>query len=253
MPNLDQTALTTARWELLHGRTLTAPSRQILIELLSDRLGFAPPGMQLAEMQPIAPLPAPDCPSLFALCLGHGRKGDQGAWSVGGVPEEIWHIRTELLERVQMRLLEMGVKSFVVREYEGNDYASAMRWLAAHLRDRGATAAVEFHFNAAGSSARGHETLYHQSSRFGVHLAEMINGRWKGNLPGPDRGAKAISPRDRGGLFVSMTHCPASLLEPFFGSNPTDWKHFAANQDGLVESTARGMKDFADFYRTATV
>lgn len=248
---MDTSKLTTARWEILNGRELTAPSRDALLELVSDRLGFAPPGMAIEEMRPVAPLPAADCPTVIALCLGHARKGDQGAWSVGGVPEELWHVRTELLDRVQAELGSRGVRSFIVEEYEGRDYASAMRWLAGHLRDRGATAAVEFHFNAATPTARGHEVLYHETSRFGVRLAELVNKRFSEYLPGPNRGAKPLAARDRGGLFVSMTHCPAAILEPFFGSNAADWKFFSTSQAGLVESTVRGLVDFAEFYRGA--
>jgi N-acetylmuramoyl-L-alanine amidase len=248
---MDLQQLTTARWELLNRIELTQVTRNLLVDLLSDRLGFAPPGMQAAEMRPIAPLPPPDSSALIALCLGHARKGDQGAASVAGVTEEMWHVRNQLLDKIEARLAALGVRAFVVRHYEGNDYAAAMRWLAAHLRERGATAAVEFHFNAASPDVGGHETLYHAFSRYGVSLAEMVNARWTGKLPGQNRKAKPITARARGGLFVSLTHCPAAILEPFFGTHAAHWKFFQENLDLYIEQTALGIKDFVDFYRAA--
>lgn len=247
---MNPDTLTTARWELMQSLTITEPTRDILIELLSDRLGFPPPGMPREEMEPVAPLPPVGTDCLIALCLGHARKGDQGAVSVGGVSEEEWHTKKKLLQDVQTCLKGLGIRSFIVDSYEGHSYAAAMTWLANELRRRGATAAVEFHFNAASASAWGHETLYHEFSRFGVKLAEMVNAQWALDLPGPNRGAKPRSSRDRGALFLSRTHCPAAILEPFFGSNAEDWKWFDANSATLAASTALGISNFSHFYAT---
>lgn len=250
---MDIERLTTARWELLRGGEVSEVTRELIIELLSDRLGFAPPGLSDAETRPVGPLPAADCPSLIALCLGHARSGDQGAVSVGGVSEEMWHRRVGMLTQVQTRLAGYGIRSIVVEQYEGNSYVEAMTWLARHLRSRGATAAVEFHFNSGPASAWGHETLYHEFSRYGVRLAEMVEARWGRDLPGPRRGVQPRSTGQRGALFLSRTHCPAAILEPFFGSNRQDWEYFSGAPERLADSTAAGIADFAKFYREAKV
>lgn len=248
---MNSSHLTTARWHLLQsGQTLPWGEEvsESLIQLIGDTLGYPSPATPDEDLLPIAPLPVtgPHRNHLVALCLGHARPVDQGNVGAGGVSEEEYN--AGLIEKVAARLHKRGIACFIVDYYPGAGYESAMHWLARHLRDRKATAAIEFHFNASvGSKARGHEVLHWEGSTKGVSLGRCIINRLDATFPDqPKRGLKPRSPRDRGALFLSLTHCPACIGEPFFGDNPADWDRFddTEESDRLADAYADGIEDF---------
>lgn len=242
---MNASFLTIARWHLLnHGKVPWSPevSRE-LVELIGDKLGYPAPGTPDHDLVPIAPLPASDSRQKIALCLGHGRAIDEGNVGYGGVSEEEYN--EPLIEKVAARLGAMGIDVVTVTFYQGGGYESAMRWLAAHLLKIEATAAVEFHFNASEEhKARGHEVLHWESSKRGVGLAGCLNTALDIKFPDhPRRGLKPKSARDRGALFLSLTHCPAAIVEPFFGDNAIEWRRFddPDESDLLADAYAEGI------------
>jgi N-acetylmuramoyl-L-alanine amidase len=182
----------------------------------------------------------------LAICIGHSRKGDSGATSVGGVSEYTYNLNVG--HQMRDRLKEDGVKCDVIAKYSGNSYGSAMRSLAAFLKEKGYTHAVELHFNAASPSAEGHEFLHWITSRNGARLAASFASAFQEafdfSRPRKNGGLKPIASGDRGGLFLSLTHCPAVILEPFFGSNNSEWHYFSKNPDKLAECYANAITDF---------
>jgi N-acetylmuramoyl-L-alanine amidase len=218
--------LSTARWHLLNGAKMPWSTEVTagLMEWLGEELGYAPPA---APAEPIAALPDPGDEPLVALCLGHGRDGDEGNVGYGGVSEEDYNL--EILRAVAVRLEKLGIRTRSVTHYEGSGYSSAMRWLAEKGRREGWTAAVEFHFNAANRKARGHEVLHWEHSTRGIALATMILGSLSHAFPKqPNRGLKPRNHGDRGALFLSRLHCPSVIVEPFFGDQAADWALFSA-------------------------
>lgn len=176
---------------------------------------------------------------MIALCIGHSRRvgafRDGGAVSCAPATQE-WEYNLELARLIAARLHDAhGITAEIVSEYEGAGYSAAMRWLAARLRSLDVTLAVELHFNSADSpAARGHEWLYWHASRQGKELAALLSVSLSLAKTGiPARGAKAVEPGDRGGEFLRLTHCPAVICEPFFGSNPADWD-YARNHTSLL-------------------
>ncbi len=176
----------------------------------------------------------------LAICIGHSRHGDNGAASVTGVSEYTYNLNVGTLMRDILR--KRGVECEVIAKYAGNNYGQAMRLLAAHLKDKGYTHAIELHFNAASPSAHGHEFLYWHSSKGGRSLAGQFASSFQDAFPESrprnNGGLKPIAPGDRGGLFLSLTHCPSLILEPFFGSNQEEWQYFSTNQDKLAMAYA---------------
>lgn len=238
--------LTTARWHLLNSKMpWNASITPDVIELINDKLGYPAPGTPVSSLVPIAPLPAVTDSPYIALCLGHGRDGDEGNIGAGGVSEEDYNL--PLIEELQAELSKRGIQSVIISHYAGNGYSAAMNWLASELKELGVTAAIEFHYNAYEGESSGHETLYWESSKRGITLAKSILQALDQEFPDhPSRGIQPKSANDRGALFLSLTHCPAVIAEPFFGDNPTEWARFSS-ADGvaqLVQAYANGISNW---------
>ncbi len=224
---MNSPSLTTARWHLNNHSSMpwSADVSAAVLAVINDKLGFPAPGVKPEELVPIAPLPAWRPQPLVALCLGHGRAGDEGNVGAAGVSEEEYNL--PVIEAVAELLKARGIAVIVIRFYQGNGYQTAMQWLAKRLLDLGVTAALEFHFNAFDREAHGHEVLHWSHSVRGVTLAQAMLDALDFAFPTHlSRGLKPKAATDRGALFLSLTHCPAAILEPFFGDNLEEWNRF---------------------------
>jgi N-acetylmuramoyl-L-alanine amidase len=168
---------------------------------------------------------------MIGICIGHSRWAtsttrDGGALSVGGVNE--WTFNRRVGKELHQILNRRRIPSVLIDLYEATGYGAAMRWLAAELRRHNATLAIELHFNAGPPLANGHEWLHWHTSSEGKRAAQAFHDTFQKAYPSrKSRGLKRITPTDRGGEFLSLTHCPAVILEPFFGSNKTEWNFHA--------------------------
>ncbi len=175
--------------------------------------------------------------------VGHSRSDDNGAVSVGGISEHEWN--TKVAHMLKGKLDDAGVDCYVVDRYDGSSYGSAMTWVSADASTQGATIAIELHFNAASSSAKGYEYLYWHSSKEGEKLANaFITAQKAMNTPSPSRGAKPKDGEDRGSGFLSKTPCPAIILEPFFGSNQGEWNYWSERPSVLANVYAGAIKTY---------
>ena len=180
----------------------------------------------------------------MGLCLGHARANDKGAVALNGVSEEEYN--TEILTRVAEGLAARGVELVTFFNYQGLSYGSAMRWIAQRLREEKVTLAIEFHFNAANPSVRGFEYLHWHKSTRGVKAAVRLQEMHRAAFPWQyDRGVEPLGDQahERGVLFTSLTHCPAVLAEPFFGTNQKDMEYFFSSEgrSALVAHYVRGI------------
>jgi N-acetylmuramoyl-L-alanine amidase len=174
---------------------------------------------------------------MIALCVGHSRQGDSGAASVDGVVE--YDYNCDLAYLISKKIRQ---ETRIYNSYEGKGYTSSMRWLAKKLKEDGAKFAVELHFNAANPSATGHEWLYWHSSRKGRLLARSLRDSMEDTFTDfTSRGIKARGKGSRGAAFLRLTHCPAVIAEPFFGTNEMDWDLATAHKDGLAHTIAGGL------------
>ena len=122
----------------------------------------------------------------IGICVGQSRlvngRVEGGAVSVGGQNE--WTYNVHLAELIARHLRDNGLESIVVSQYEGMSYGSAQTWLAAFLRAKGVTAAIELHFNSSDDpKANGHEMLYWHSSKKGFALANAIENNFLLQVP----------------------------------------------------------------------
>ena len=182
---------------------------------------------------------------LVAICVGHSRRihdsVEGGAVSVDGTNE--WTFNSELANRIRVALALEHVSCVVVDKYEGDGYGAAQRWLAKFLKDRGATLAIELHFNSADDpAAHGHEWLCWVGSSRGLRLAHWLDTAMRETFPNMKaRGVKPLSGGDRGAEFLRGTHCPACIAEPLFGSSPSDWKVATEQKQEIAEAISAGI------------
>ena len=184
---------------------------------------------------------------LIAICVGHSRfiggKRDGGAVSVENVNE--WTYNRDLALKIHQALVNLGVSSFVEDEYRGSGYTDSMKWLASELKARGATLAIELHFNASDSHGNGHEWLFWQSSAKSSQLAGHLSREFdKINTGIKARGTKPKTNGDRGAEFLKLTHCPAVICEPGFGDNAHDWEALTSRKGDIAKAYATGIIRF---------
>ena len=174
---------------------------------------------------------------MIALCIGHSRQGDSGASSVDGTTE--YDYNCDLAQQISIKTRQ-DIR--IYNTYHGNGYTSAMRWLARKLKSDGAEFAIELHFNAASPSATGHEWLYWNTSENGRRLARSLRDSMEDSFPQlTSRGIKGRGKGARGASFLRLTHCPAVIAEPFFGTNKDDWHLATAHKDGLATAITGGI------------
>ena len=182
----------------------------------------------------------------IAICVGHSRpvngRPEGGAVSIGQITE--WEYNSTLARLIAADLERYRIKSVIVDHYKGGGgYGTAMRWLAAHLEDLGVDAAIELHFNSGPAAARGHEWLHWHSSGTGKALADNLDTEMRLQLPPSILPARGLKPRGtgRGAEFLRLTHCPAVIAEPFFGSNHQDWNLATHYQGKIALGIANGI------------
>ena len=118
----------------------------------------------------------------------------------------------------------------------------------------GSDITVELHFNAAHSqTATGTGILYLAGSPRGRRLAVALFARINGVLglgDWPSGSAGVVTPfqasgqQMRGQRSLTAGRAPATLIEPFFGSNPNDCAKAAANKDALAAAIVRAAEDW---------
>lgn len=180
---------------------------------------------------------------MIAICVGHSRKisgrYDGGAYSVPlKINERDFNLK--VAHKLSANLTRKGIPSKIFDNYAGGGYGSAMTDVARQVRDAQAVFAIELHFNSASPTANGHEWLHWHSSITGADIAKKFENEFKKAFPSiKARGIKPIRKTDRGGKFLELTHCPAVILEPFFGSNEDDCEDISI--DGLATAYANAI------------
>jgi N-acetylmuramoyl-L-alanine amidase len=187
-------------------------------------------------------------PATIAICIGHSRRVtgslDGGAESCDSVSSE-WAFNDALGRLIVERLHEAhGLTAILVNDYKGESYGSAMRWLAGYLRGLGnIKLAVELHFNSdEDPAANGHEWLYWHASPKGKLVAAVLAMEMTlSHLGIRSRGVKPKDSGDRGSEFLRLTHCPAVICEPFFGSNAKDWETARRQPEAIAIAIAQAL------------
>lgn len=172
-----------------------------------------------------------------ALVIGH-RPSAPGAVSRGGVSEYEFN-------KPIARSVAAGVQDVDVQVVERGDYYGAYGDLPEKINATGADFAMSLHFNSVAFVATGSEVLFCAVSGEGQHLAKIALAEITDALGLADRGVKPKGEGDRGGTYLWETNMPAILCEPFFGSNPSDWKRAKTRKEMLARAYARTISEYA--------
>lgn len=176
-----------------------------------------------------------------AVCIGHSRKGDEGAVNVKGVSE--WKFNSKVGYALVKELKKKGINSKAYGFYKGNSYREAMAFLKDNLKQDGHDLAIELHFNAYTGRAKGCSMLYDAQNEQSKDLAIELQRSVLEDFDTIDRDIKPISKGERGWLFVSNDNIPTVLCEPFFGDNKEDYALFS-DVSKLATSYANAIENF---------
>mgnify|MGYP003143506677 CR=1 FL=1 len=179
---------------------------------------------------------------MIGICIGHSRRGDKGAYTTPPDSISEYDFNKALVPLI-VPYLEVPYR--VYDDYQASSYVGAVNFISRKLKEDGATACVELHFNAASPSANGHEWLYWETSTGGKRLAKSFKDTMDTEYPElVSRGAKSRTHRQRGSLFLRKTPCYACIAEPFFGSNSTDVGVIMSDLSRLASVYAEGINKF---------
>jgi N-acetylmuramoyl-L-alanine amidase len=179
---------------------------------------------------------------MIGLAIGHSRRGDSGAYTVGRPSVSEKKFNTQLLPLITPKL---KVPYVIYDDYKASSYVGAMNYVARKMKEDNVDACIEFHFNAAGPKATGHEWLHWETSRGGKRLATKLKEAM--DFAYPDLASRGVKPRSkghRGALFLRKTPCYACIAEPFFGSNISDVELIQSDLNRLAKVYAKGINDF---------
>jgi len=179
----------------------------------------------------------------IGLAVGHSRLGDSGAYTSGEYVLSEWDFNHDLVKRIVPYL---NVDYAVYDQYPVKTYTAGINYLAKRLDEDNVDAVVELHFNSAGPKASGHEWLYWHTSKGGAELAYALRDEM--DMAYPDmksRGAKPRVRKQRGSFLLRKVRPVACIAEPFFGSNPDEWRMINNNRGKLAQVYANALNKFA--------
>ena len=177
----------------------------------------------------------------IALVIGHNARSQGAVRVTDGRTEYDW--MADLANEI---FAQEPAMFRVFRRPAVLSYTTEIRQAYAEVNDWGANASIELHFNGAAiRSATGTETLT-SGTTGSLRLAKLIQPAMVGALGLRDRGLVTRKRGERGGESLWQGRAPAVLIEPYFGSNPTDCaaadRHVAALASAIHIACAAYLK-----------
>ena len=244
MNSEEKELLFTARW-LTRERFSEPKTRVDLLQILNMLLSDPASAQIPAPAQPpLIELPMSDRKRpVVAVVVGHNSAAP-GADALIPLSRNEFGLNGEIADR----MVELGgVYGLTVRRFTrfaGPSYSREIANVYRSVDESNAVCTIELHFNSAGHGATGTETL-HSGSAQSKLLAGFLQRRMLAALELRDRGLKEVSAGDRGGLSLHAGKAPCALVEPFFGSNPTDCQAaFQIGVDGFAKTYLSGLRDY---------
>lgn len=162
-----------------------------------------------------------------AIVIGH-TSDSKGACSPHGIPCEFDY-------NSMVANMLSDVADIYTHDTYKFGYTAMVKKTAAKLNLYKYNLVLFLHYNSATSTATGCEVLYYFKSVKGPAYATLLSKEISEKLGVRNRGAKPLSPNDRGYGEVYYPVAPAIIVEPFFGSNKADVDKFK-NPSKYVET-----------------
>ena len=187
------------------------------------------------------------------LVPGHGGEAPKGEYQdFGAVSKD---------EKVdEFHYYQDLIKNFIIPELEKEkiEYAyverkvkKVMPYKEINSVTKAGDFAIEFHYNSFHiETAQGSEYLYYPTSKDGLRLATLlrdnINMAMGFLLRTNDKSKQGLRPTDsgNGAAVLKNTKCPTVLMEPFFITNPGEFKKAMENKKELSEAVIKSIKKY---------
>jgi len=171
----------------------------------------------------------------IAIVVGHNRQAQGAVRVTDRVSEYVWN--GDLATRIEK--LDSGSVKVFYRTPGAGEISRVYREVAAWKAD----CAVELHFNAFRTAgAHGCETL-HGTSSASKQLAQHLQREMLLALGNRNRGIVRRA-SGRGSTAVNQRAQPTALIEPYFGSNPSECVLAAEYKDALAQAILNGAREF---------
>lgn len=177
----------------------------------------------------------------LAIVVGHNSDSQGAVRTDTGESEFRFNSRLAEIIQTYARAYD-GLDAKVFYRQAGGGYTREIRRVYAETDAWGADATVELHFNgAADSRATGTETLT-SGTPASMRMAVEVNNAMVAALGLRDRGVKTRR-EGRGSGSLMSGSAPAILVEPFFGSSPSDCDAVkgSAQEEALARAILRGV------------
>ena len=172
------------------------------------------------------------------LIIGHDKRDKGAVRCIDGVQEYDWNC--DLAARIERLNPEM-FKIFHINPSLG--YRDSIEDVYGRVDTWGCDLTIEHHFNSAFSrAATGTETIS-SGSKGSLRFAHAIHAAMVDTLGLRDRGIKIRNSngRERGWRSMVSGKAPAVLIEPYFGSNPSDCRRADERKQELAEAICRAV------------
>jgi N-acetylmuramoyl-L-alanine amidase len=176
-----------------------------------------------------------------ALIIGHDAADEGAVRCTDGVQEYSWNL--DLAKRIH----DLNPKMFEIFHIDPSlGYSASIRDVYARVDDWGCDFSIELHFNAASPAATGTET-FSSGSTGSLKFASAIHGAMVETLELRDRGVKVRNRENKGRGYLSLVsgRAPAILIEPYFGSNPSDCRRADERKQALAGAIYRAVRSVA--------
>ena len=176
-----------------------------------------------------------------ALIIGHDKQDGGAARCTDGMQEYEWN--RDLASRI-WQCDPTVFEIFLIDPSLG--YSASIRDVYDRVDAWGCDLSIELHFNAASASATGTET-FSSGSAGSLKFANAIQGTMVETLGLRDRGVKIRNRATKGRGYLSLVsgRAPAVLIEPYFGSNPSDCLRANERKQELAEAIYRAVRSLS--------
>ena len=187
------------------------------------------------------------------LVPGHGGKAPKGEYQDFGAVS-----KDESVD--EFHYYQDLIKNYIIPELEKNkiEYAyverktkKIMPYAEINAVAEDGDFAIEFHYNSFNiDSAQGSEYLYYPTSKGGLKLATIlrdnISEKMGFALRTNDKSKQGLRPTStgNGSPVLKNTKCVTVLIEPFFITNPEEFKKATENKKELAKAVVLAIKQY---------
>jgi N-acetylmuramoyl-L-alanine amidase len=177
-----------------------------------------------------------------ALEIGHSTRDGGAVRVTDGVQEYEWN--KDLAHRIH----DLDPTMFEIFHRRPDlRYTSAIRELYGRIDAWGCDLSISMHFNAFHKSSASYTSTLSSGSKVSLKAADAVQSAMVSVMGLHDAGVKVRNRRTggRGWEMLSFGRSPAILIEPYFGSNPSDCRRADERKQALAEAIYRAVRSVA--------